>query len=159
MNAFIHSQHFRLVTTLILNFTSARLELYANFATASFALAFLWAASRKIYLFFNLSQGIGNAFSWDCLRSWPSKRGQGYPPGFLNFPFSYCIFSKKGSFLRFERVKWNFTVCALPGKIFLATSGKMRYWPLLEKIFRCPCLRDKKCSLQMTAGHLSDCDN
>ena len=64
-------------------------------------------------------------------------RGLG-PPGFWNFTFSDCIFGKKGCFFSFEGEKRNLTACGPPGKILLATSGKIRYFPPLKKIFPTP---------------------
>jgi len=61
------------------------------------------------------------------------RKGWTLPPGFKNLTFSYYIFSKKRSFRNFEWEKLKFTTFGPPGKIFLATSGKIHYWPSPRK--------------------------
>ena len=53
------------------------------------------------------------------------KEGQ----GFWNLTFFYQFFNKKGLFINFEWVKWNFATLASPGKIFLAALGKIHFPP------------------------------
>jgi len=70
------------------------------------------------------------------LRSWAleGSAGGANPHGFWNLTFFYYNFSKKGCFLSFER-KNEITLFLAPlGKTFSATSEKIHYCSLLEKI-------------------------
>jgi len=76
------------------------------------------------------------------LRCMGAGRGAGgdlASSGFWNFTFPYEIFSKKGCFLIFEWVKWNFTTFA---PLFMATPVKIHYC-LLEQILPTPMLTRK----------------
>ena len=77
------------------------------------------------------------------------------PLDFLIWQFP-DIFSKYVCFLSFEREKWNFTLFSPPTKIFIATSGKIRYFPR-RKSFRHPCSSPQMRKSASRVSSLSTC--
>jgi len=85
-----------------------------------------------------------NGYRWKDLSNLCDKRGRWKlvaggksPPGFWNLTFSYEVLAKKRLFYLFREAKRN--LFGPPGKIFTATSGKIRYCTSqLEKILLTP---------------------
>ena len=58
------------------------------------------------------------------------RKGGLWPLWFQNLTFSHQIFSKKGSFLNFEWLKWNFATFSPRCKNHFGYLWKIYYWPL-----------------------------
>ena len=122
----------------------------------------VWASSNYacILLFLNFIRYQQTSISKTVLQNMGVGRGRGACPfpGFWNLTFSYYILTEKVVFLVSRGINEMSPLLDPPGKIILATSGKIHYCPSWKTSFRRPCYKTlpRKMSAFLLLG--SDCN-